>query len=241
MNLILDGVVLCVAILAIIFGTKRGFIRSVMGVCTLIAALFVAYAFSPPLAAYIESRPFIHSVSESITDTIKSLSANTEGTYDLEKLFADMPDAFTQIVDRYKADPEELKQNVVPSADAESVAVDALADMIADPVVSAIAGVLAFLALFVAAVIALKLFTLILDLIFRLPVLKSANSMLGFLFGVIAAAVWAWVLSSLAVPFVSAMSSISPDLFRESVVENTVIIKFFSGLDIKQLLDYVIR
>ena len=241
MNLILDGVVLCVAILAIIFGTKRGFIRSVMGVCTLIAALFVAYAFSPPLAAYIESRPFIHSVSESITDTIKSLSANTEGTYDLEKLFADMPDAFTQIVDRYKADPEELKQNVVPSADAESVAVDALADMIADPVVSAIAGVLAFLALFVAAVIALKLFTLILDLIFRLPVLKSANSMLGFLFGVIAAAVWAWVLSSLAVPFVGAMSSISPDLFRESVVENTVIIKFFSGLDIKQLLDYVIR
>ena len=126
MNLILDAVVLCVALLAIILGTKRGFIKSVMGVCTLIAALFVAYAFSPELAAHIESRPFIHSVSDSITDTIKSLSANTEGTYDLERLFADMPDAFTQIVDRYKADPEELKQNVVPSADAESVAVDAL-------------------------------------------------------------------------------------------------------------------
>ena len=239
MNLILDAVVLCVALLAIILGTKRGFIKSVMGVCTLIAALFVAYAFSPPLAAYIESRPFIHSVSESITDTIKSLSANTEGTYDLEKLFADMPDAFTQIVDRYKADPEELKQSVVPSADAVWGAVGALAEMIAVPVVGAASGVLTFLALFVAAVIALKLFTLLLDLIFRLPVLKTANAMLGFLFGVVAAAVWAWVLSSLAVPLVGAMSSISPDLFRESVVENTVIIKFFSSLDITQLLDYV--
>ena len=241
MNLIFDGVVLAVAVTAIVLGAKRGFIKSVMGVCTLIAALFVAYAFTPMLSDYIEAQPFIRSVSSSITDTIKSLSANESGTYDLEKLFADMPDAFTQIVDRYKADPEELKQSVPPTAESEVHAVDALSDLIAQPVVRVIADVLAFLALFVAAVIVLKLFTWLLDLIFQLPVLKSANTMLGFLFGVIAACVWAWVLSSLAVPLIRAMSSISPDLFRESVVDNTVIVKFFSTLNITELLDYVIR
>ena len=52
---------------------------------------------------------------------------------------------------------------------------------------------------------------------------------------------WAWVLSSLSVTLIGAMSSISPDLFSESIVDNTVILKFFSGLDIEALLEYVIR
>lgn len=241
MNLIFDGIVLAAALLSIILGAKRGFIKSVMGVCTLIAALFVAYAFTPPLSAYIESRPFIRSISSSITDTIKSLSANDRGTYDLDRLFADMPDAFRQIVDRYKADPEELMESVSPAADSAAGTVDTLSDLIAEPVAGAISGALAFLGLFVATVIALKILTWLLDLIFQLPVLKSANSMLGFLFGVVAALVWAWVLSSLSVTLIGAMSSISPDLFSETIVDNTVIIKFFSSLNLNELLDYVIR
>ena len=236
MNLILDGILLLICAASIILGAKRGFIKSVMGVCTLIAALFVAYAFTPPLSAVIEEQPFIRSISESITDTIKSLSENDRGSYDLERLFSEMPDAFQQIIDRYDADEEKLSEAVEVQPEADEREVNLLSDLIADPVAKAIAGVLAFLGLFVAAVVVLKLFTWMLDLIFQLPVLKTANSMLGFLFGVLAALLWAWVLSSLAVTLSDAMASISPELFPEDLVEHTILIKFFSSFRLQDLI-----
>jgi len=236
MNLILDGILLLICAASIILGAKRGFIKSVMGVCTLIAALFVAYAFTPPLADIIEEQPFMRSISGSITETIKSLSENDGGSYDLKRLFDEMPDAFQQIIDRYDADEEQLTEAVEVQPEAEEGDVTLLSDLIAEPVSNAIAGVLAFLALFVASVIVLKLLTWILDLIFQLPVLKTANSMLGFLFGVLAALLWAWVLSSLAVTLSDAMSSISPELFPEDLVEHTILVKFFSSFRLQDLI-----
>lgn len=241
MSLIFDGILLTVCILSIILGAKRGFIRSVMGVCTLIAALFVAYAFYEPVADIVERQPFIQGISSSITDTIKSLSRNETGTYDLDRLFSEMPDSFQQILERYEADADELTQHVPAEPGVEETEVDRLSDLIAEPVAKAISGVLSFLALFVGAVIALKIFTWLLDLIFQLPILKTANTMLGFLFGVAAALVWMWVLSSLSVTLIHAMSSITPELFPDSLIDNTVLLKFFSTTGIGDIMDVIIR
>ena len=235
MNLILDGVILLICVTCVILGTKRGFIKSLMGSCTLIAALFVAYAFSPALTAYIEQQPFIRNISSSITDTIKSLSENEQGSYDLLRLFDEMPDAFQQIIDRYNADEEQLTDALPSEPEAEEEDVHLLSEMIAEPVARAISGVLAFLALFVGTVFVLKFLTWILDLIFQLPVLKTANSMLGFLFGVLSALLWAWVLSSLSVTLAKAMFSISPELFPEDLVEKTVLVKLFSSFRLQDL------
>lgn len=241
MSLIFDGVILAACLISIVLGVKRGFIKSVMGVCTLIAALFVAYAFTPKLSAWMEQQSFIRGISESITDTIKSLSENETGSYDLERLFSDMPDAFVQIVERYNADTDVLRETVEPESEAETEKVNALSELIAEPVAGAIADVLSFLALFVGAVIALKILTWLLDLIFQLPVLKTANSMLGFLFGVLSALVWAWVLSSLSVTLIHAMASISPDLFSDSLVDNTVLLKFFSTTQLSDVFGILMQ
>ena len=167
-----------------------------MGVFTLVAALFLAYAFTPAVSQYIHDSEWIENVSDSIGDTIKSLSRNDEGTFNLEKMFQDMPDAFQQIIDRYNADERTLSQTAPVHPQAEESAVDTLSEMIAAPVVNVISDILAFLLIFIASVIVLKLLTWILDLIFQLPVLKTANTFLGLLVGVVIALVWAWVLSS---------------------------------------------
>jgi len=241
MNLIFDAVIAVSVLLSVIMGAKRGFIKSVMGVCTLIAALFVAYAFTPPAAQIIGQQKFIRDISVSIADTVKSLASNDSGSYDLNRLYEDMPDAFTQILTRYGMDIGELTKEVPPDPNADAAALERLADLIAGPAAAAISSVLAFLALFVASVVILKILTWILDTVFQLPVLKTANTMLGFLFGVVAGVMWACVLSSLSVTLIRAMSSISPDLFNETVIENSVVLKFFSNLNPLVLVEYVIR
>ncbi len=240
MNFIFDGILLTVSVAAVFFGAKRGFIKSIMGICTLIAALFVAFAFTPTVAEYIEDVPAVREISEGITETIQSLTKNDGPTYDLQRLFGDMPDSFKQILDRYGADVSKLAAAVTPHPEADITAVDQLADMIASPVVDAITGVLAFLLLFIAAVIALKLVTWILDLIFQLPVLKTANTMLGFVVGIFSALVWVWILSALSVIFIRAMSSVSPAYFNETLIENTVILKFFADDNFGNILRMII-
>ena len=102
MSLIFDAVILVVAIIVIVMGAKRGFVKSIMGVCTLIAALFVAFAFTPSVSPYIENTAVIEGISDGISDTIASLAKSGEGTYDLSRLFRDMPESFKQILDRYR-------------------------------------------------------------------------------------------------------------------------------------------
>jgi hypothetical protein len=58
--------------------------------------------------------------------------------------------------------------------------------------------------------------------------------------GVVIALFWAWVLCPLSVTFIRAMSSISPDLFNESVIENSVILSFFADNKIGDILGYLI-
>lgn len=241
MNLILDGIILAVCIISVVLGAKRGFIKSVMGVCTLIVSLLAAYTFTPAVSVYIEKQPFVENISDSITDTLKSLSKNDSGTYDLERLYRDMPDAFRQILQRYGADEKELADSVPPTETSEAEAVETLSRLIADPVVKAISGALAFLGIFTLSVIALKLLTWLLDLVFQLPVLKSANTMLGLLVGIVCAFLWAWILSSLTVVLIHAMSSISPELFSDSLVDSTVILKFFRDNDLYTFAKALIR
>lgn len=240
MSLVFDVIIFAICAASIILGAKRGFVKSIMGVCTLIAALCLAYAFTPTVSAYIRNSEAIENISESIGDTIKSLSRTGDNEYNLEKIFIDMPDAFEQIIDRYDADKNALVENVPPSQEATENTVDMLADAIAAPVANTVSNVAAFLLIFIAAVIVLKLLTLILDLIFQLPVLKTANTMLGLLVGVVIALGWAWVLCPLSVTFIHAMSSISPELFNDSVIENSVILSFFANNKIGDILDLVL-
>ncbi len=241
MSFLFDVVILIAAIVTVVLGVKRGFIKSVMGVGTLIAALFLAYAFTPAVSVRIEETAFVQDISENISDTIKSLSRNESDSYNILKLFDEMPDAFRQILDRYGANEESLKDSVKPSVNAQEEDVADLADRIADPVVKAISGVLAFLALFVGAILVLKILTWILDLIFQLPVLKTANKLLGFVAGLVSALGLTWVLSNLAVIFIRAMSSISPQYFNESLIDSTIIIRLFAGDTVANLIRSVIH
>ena len=229
MSLIFDGIILLVAVIAIAMGAKRGFVKSVMGIFILIAALFLAYAFTPTVSPYIEETAFIESISEGISETISSLAKNGEDSFDLVKLFRDMPESFQTILERYGVSADALEQAINPQPNANGERVQALADMIAGPVAKAISGVLAFLLIFIVSLILLKILMWVLDLIFHLPVLKTANTVLGLVVGIISALVWAWVLSALSVIFINAMSSISPGVFDPTIIENTVILKFFAN------------
>lgn len=76
----------------------------------------------------------------------------------------------------------------------------------------------------------MKILTATLDAVFELPVLKQLNSAAGLLFGIVSAVLYAAVWSALVVSAISALSTVDPATFTPDVIDETVLVKLFSGI-----------
>jgi len=224
MSLAIDAVILFAAVFIIWAGTSKGFIRSVMGLISAGASLFAAYAYAPVLAVYVKEKFLTGRIADGIAETLRSLAFDTStDLYDMDRLAADLPEPFIGILDRYGINIAEFSYKLRGLTGCDENAVYNFAEEIADPTSSVLASVISFIVIFIGVFIALSLVTSLLDLIFRLPILKSANMVLGFLFGCAEAAVVAFVLAVVLSVLVTALGSIDPAMFGEDVVGETMI------------------
>ena len=239
-SIILDALILLICVLIIVHGIRAGFIKSVMGFLKGIVSFLVAYAFTPTVGAFINERFILPSVSGNISDTIRSLVEKSEGTSSVSDLFSEMPEPLLQIMNRYGATSGAVKESLATATGKEG-AIKSASDAIAGPISGTISNCIAFIALFVASFIILVIVTAILDSVFHLPVLKTANKVLGAVFGVLEAFLFAYVISNLAGIACQALESVDPGLFGEKVVNDSFIMKFFVRTDFLKLISGVIK
>lgn len=241
LSLAIDAVILFTAVFIIWAGTSRGFVRSVMGLISAAASFFVAYAYTPVLSAYIKEKYLIDRIASGIDETLKSLAFDTTtDLYNLDRLAADLPEPFTGILERYNINITEFADKLRGLTGCGETTVYSFAEEIADPTTSVLASVISFILLFLAAFIVLGILTSLIDLIFKLPVLKSANMFLGFLFGAVEAVAVAFVLATLLSVLVTALGSIDPALFGEDVVADTMICsKLLEYHAVEKILDII--
>lgn len=224
MSLAIDAVILFTAVFIIWAGTSKGFVRSVMGLISTVASLFAAYAYTPVLSVYIKDKYLIGSIASGIDETLKSLAFDTStDLYDLDRLAADLPEPFTGILDRYGINIEEFAEKLRGLTGCGEDTVYGFAEQIADPTSEVLASAISFILIFIVAFIVLSIITSLLDLIFKLPILKSANMFLGFVFGAVEAVAVAFVLATILSVLVTALGSIDPSMFGEDVVQDTMI------------------
>lgn len=204
-----------------------------MGLISTVASLFVAYAYSPVLSVYIKDKYLIDSIASGIDETLKSLAFDTStDLYNLDRLATDLPEPFTGILDRYDINIAEFADKLRGLTGCGEDTVYSFAEQIAGPTSEVLASVISFILIFIAAFIVLAVITSLLDLIFKLPILKSANMLLGFIFGAVEAVAVAFILASLLASLVTALGSIDPSMFGEDVVQDTMICKKMIEYDV---------
>ncbi len=227
MTLAIDAILIFTAVLCIWAGTRKGFVRSVMGLISTLVASVAAYAFTPVLAAYIRDRYLIGRITNGIYETLHSLALDTTtDLFNLDRVASDLPEPFTAILSRYRVDLSAVTEKMRGLTAVSEDAVRSVSADIAAPTANALASAISFLILFLGAFLALSLFTLLLDALFRLPVLKGANTFLGFLFGVFEAAVMVSVLAIVFSVLTEALGAFDPVLFGADTVDRTVVCSF---------------
>ena len=229
MSLILDIIIILVMASSIVYGYKNGFFQSVMSLISGFVSGIVAYTFSPALGSWLNEKFFLSAISKGIAETFASAAKSTTGAagemmYDLNKMLENPQ--IGSILERFGVEAGSIEELAAPSANVGMDVIDSVAVKVATPVSGAVSSVCAFLLLFVGA--SLKVFTIIMAGIFKLPVLKTMDKGLGLVAGVATALFFGWVLSVAIEIALPPLSTIAPDVFTASTFNNTIIIKFFA-------------
>jgi len=238
----IDAIILLTAVVIIWAGTSRGFIRSIMGLGCTVASLFAAYAYAPVLSSYFHENFLLEKITGGIFETLKSLAFDTEtDMYNLDRLAVDLPQPFTDILERYGIAVDSFSDQLRGlTASTEEVVRD-FAVKIAEPTSSVISYVGAFILIFLGVYLVLALLTSLLDLIFKMPVLRGANMFFGFVFGAAEAFLVTFLLAMLLSTLVTALGAIDPALFGADVVENARICSLLLEHNLLQKLIETLR
>lgn len=230
MNLIIDLIIVLSAAAAIYLGVSRGFVRSVMHFASLILALIAVFVFTNPVSAWLNNNFIKSGVSDIIENSLSALVFDSDNGFTMPDIFSERPAALDDILERFGVDFDNIKKYYTDNASSsqdDSDAINFISEEIAYPASKAISNILAVIIVFIAAMVVLWLITFILDRICRLPVLRKLNKFLGLLFGIASAVITSLVIANISVGLIQAFESINGNIFNESIIERSIILKFF--------------
>lgn len=218
MNIAIDVILAVVTASCIISGWRKGFVDTVMRLVSFFIAVLGAYLFCSIPAGYMYSGIFLPKISNMIEDSILSGGAGQT----LAELFNTKPEFFTDILNRYSTVGE--VESFYNSG--QSVSVADISAFMAEPIARTISNILGFVLVFIVLLIALGILTFLLDRICKLPVLKSANKLLGILSGAVSGLFFAWLIAAVAGGALPHLSKAYPEVFDPMTLENSIVLKW---------------
>ena len=231
-GLLIDIIFALTAIIIIVVSTRRGFIRNIMRIVSFVLSIIIAATCCKTVAGIISSRWLDAKVSGIVGEQIASLSQKEGGeSYDLERLFDTEQSDFMKLLQRFGADVDQIAEDYGAITAGTEETVRELSERISHSITDVLSRVLAFLGLFLASILVLSLISWLLGLVARLPVLKQLNGFLGFLCGVILAAGFLFVFSTVGLYLFEQLHAVFPDSIPESIAEDSFALKHFSSID----------
>lgn len=164
---IADVIAIIIVCILVFFSAKKGFVKSFFSLGSFVISLALALVLSPIVSDFLENGFVGDYVRESVQGIVT------------EKVMADFN---AEGVSAALPLPKVLKNSVVETTN-QTVA--ATKDAVASSITSIALTLLSILAVFVLVKVAVWLLSHILDLVSHLPVIRTANRLLGGLLGAI--------------------------------------------------------
>ena len=192
MPYVLDAAIAAIVIICVVRGAKKGFIRAAFGIVTFLLAAVLAFMFYGPFSDYVIATPAGQTVEQNLYDSIYKAvaggAAQQGGTEQTAPEKEEQKPAANTTEDMLNAMkiPQFMFQSVFAQSDflvrtAQLTVAEAVSKSLAGAFMKALAGILLFLLL----LIGLWLLRIILEMVFKLPLLKEVNRLAGFLAGLV--------------------------------------------------------
>lgn len=183
MNIILDVILIAIFAAFVFAAAKKGFMLSLLELVAVIAALALSYQFSPVVA----QAAYDSVVEESLIETVEAQideNINIESTAKQAEVILDaIPDFMESFASSVGVEIEEVKTQIsLEKFSSENLATE-LVQKVAQPIAVSVLTVIFFLLLASILMFVLKWLAKILSKLFKLPIIGTANKVLGGVLG----------------------------------------------------------
>ncbi len=223
MSVIVDLILIAILIVFAFVGLKRGAIREIVSLVGFIVALVLAFTLSKAGSALI----YDGFISDGITESISSAITPSEDVNSiLEQLPQEIIDAGEKVGIDVKTD---LKDDVSSEGSAVMSVASAINKTVARPLISGLIQVILFIIIFIAAKILISWLGKLLNVVAKLPIIHSANGVIGLVIGMIRGI----IIAIVACYALSVIIGIYPEGafgINEEVLDKSYIFKYLSGI-----------
>ena len=227
MNAILDIITVCIIIFCIALGYKNGFVKTVMNFLSFIIAFWVARMFGGAFSDYIYSNHIQPNFAEKAVSRIEGFfTKNIDLNYIMKT--SKPPDSFVEMLKGYGFDLPDVHKWLDEAATKTGEELTKfIADNIVEPVSRSISYFLAFAGIMLAVTILLRIVTIMIDRLVKLPGLNIINRtggiFLGLLYGITLCYIFVF-LTSYVLPYFVAENAINSSA---EIINDSIFFKWF--------------
>ena len=213
LSVVIDIALVAVFVGAIIKGRKNGFVKMILSIIAAIVAILIAKEYCEPVSLWIEENLIRNAAINSIANV---LSFNIGGT--IQNAVDSMPDYILNAAEYAGVEIESFVSGVI-TTETVGTATNAIYSAVKDFAIIPAAKIVAFFVIYAIANAVLSIGISFINKIFKLPILKGLNRLLGAVIGGIKGFFEIYIISA-AVGF---LSMLIPDHEITQAITNTVI------------------
>ncbi len=226
MGYILDIAVILIFVCLVLHGRKIGFVRSIIGLVGIVAAVILAVTLSQPLANGIYSafvqKPVITAVETSVNDAIANTGSTVIGN-NLDEVQQALPSFVQDLLDKNNISLSDSALTIVDNGTAGvgMQVATTVEQQVVRPVATVVlryaVGIILLLVLLVVA----ALLTRLISKLIRITPLKGLDGVLGGILGALKGVLWVLLLTTvvqLIAGFTAADAFISQQTIEQSIL-----------------------
>lgn len=214
--LIFDIAIVLIFVICISNSMKQGFVKASSAILSIVLTIVLMFAFQDSISTYLKNSQFGKDINEKITQALTQQNKE-EIKEDENSTDFGLPMFFGTMIKDTEEKIEDVKNDLITQA--------------AESTTSSVINILSIVFLYIAIRIALFFLLKIINLVFKLPVLKSVNKLLGALVGAVNALFIVYILCAGLIWFVPNDSS---ETIKDAVSKTYITQYFYNN---NKLLD----
>lgn len=230
MSVILDFAILAIIAITIYFAYKNGFVKTAVSAVSFILAIVVTAMFASPTAEFLKQTAIAETVETATENAISDILIDT--SLGVTGLLDGKSEEFNKLVALTGQDMSDIASWYENKQYTDTNGEIVLAARIAEPITDAIASVLAVILLFIGTQIAIIFIARALDIVAKLPILRTANKGLGIALGAVLAFLRVTLFCFAMNVLIKNSAFLESEFLMNLEPESTVLFKFFSEINI---------
>lgn len=220
MSILIDVCIVAVVVICAVISAKHGFVRTVIEIAGLIAAIWLTFAISSPLANSAYDKFIQPAIVDSVIEAAEN--AGAEGTADIWEA---LPEFVKNNADKIGISKESFEENITSgiSSGMES-AVTSASQTVIKPIFVNILGLLFSVILLIILMFVVRILAKFLNKLFSFSIVGKLNSTLGGMLGILKGIAVAFAFC-MAVSLIVSLTDNGFLIFTPENIEKTVIFK----------------